>query len=64
MDIEEVAEKDPSAIKIHKIDIRTGLTDKIAEEVVDSLELKGKVRTQGIEQLKKLYTMFTKLDAT
>lgn len=64
MDIEEVAEKDPSAIKVHKIDIRNGLTDKIAEEIVDSLELTGKLRSQGIEQLKKLYTMFNKLDAT
>jgi len=49
MDIEEVAKEDPSAIKIHKIDIRTGLTDKIAEQVIDSLELTGKLRTQGIE---------------
>ena len=44
MDIEEVANEDPSAIKVHTIDIRTGLTQKIAEEVVDSLELKGNLR--------------------
>lgn len=64
MDIEEVAKEDPDAIKVHTIDIRTGLTQKIAEEVVDSLELKGKLREQGIEQLKNLYIMFTKTDAT
>jgi succinyl-CoA synthetase beta subunit len=64
MDIEEVAAKNPDAIKVHTIDIREGLTQKTCEQVVDSLKLTGKLREQGIEQLKKLYTMFTKLDAT
>jgi succinyl-CoA synthetase beta subunit len=64
MDIEEVAKEEPEAIKVHTIDIRIGLTDEIAAKVIDSLQLTGKLRDQGIEQLKKLYKMFNDLDAT
>jgi len=64
MDIEEVAEKDPNAIKVHTIDILKGFSADDAAKVADSLGLKGKLREQGIEQLQKLYNMFLKLDAT
>jgi succinyl-CoA synthetase beta subunit len=49
MDIEEVAKQDPSAIRVHKINILDGFGPKDAEKVVDSLGLKGKTREQGIE---------------
>ena len=65
MDIEEVAEKDPDAIKIHTIDVKIGFSKEDASKIVDSLKLpQGKLREQGIEQLLKLYNMFVKLDAT
>ena len=64
MDIEEVAKEDPDAIKVHTFDIRQGLTKEGATKVADSLQLQGKLRDQGIEQLEKLYNMFVKLDAT
>jgi len=40
------------------------LKDKWATKIVDDLDLSGKTRSQGIEQLKKLYNMFIKVDAT
>ena len=49
MDIEEVAKEDPSAIRIHKINIIDGFNSKDAAIVADSLNLKGKTREQGIE---------------
>lgn len=64
MDIEEVAASDPDAIKVHTIDIREGLSKEAATKIVDSLQLVGKLREQGVEQLLKLYNMFVKLDAT
>lgn len=64
MDIEEVAEKDPNAIKVHTIDVKKGFNATDAAKIADSLNLKGKLREQGIEQLQKLYQMFLKLDAT
>jgi len=44
MDIEEVAEKEPEALKVHPIDMAKGFTKKDAEKIVDSLGLKGKTR--------------------
>jgi succinyl-CoA synthetase beta subunit len=49
MDIEEVAEKSPDAIKVHPIDMRIGFTSQDAEKIVDSLNLKGKLREQGMQ---------------
>ena len=39
MDIEEVAKEDPSAIKVHKIDIVKGFSSADAAKVADSLGL-------------------------
>jgi len=44
MDIEEVAKEDPSAIRVHKIDIVKGFSKADAEKIADSLNLKGKTR--------------------
>lgn len=64
MDIEEVAESDPEAIHVHKINIKQGFHEEDAAKIADNLSLEGKTRSQGIEQLQKLYNMFNKVDAT
>ena len=55
MDIEAVAEEDPSAIHTHTIDLKIGLQESDAQKIVDDLALTGKTRAQGVEQLQKLY---------
>ena len=64
MDIEAVAAEDPSAIRTLSFPLVTELSNKLAEKIVDDLELTGKTRQQGIEQLKNLYKMFLGVDAT
>lgn len=64
MDIEAVAEEDPSAIRTVSFPLQPELDRKLAEQIVDDLELTGKTRDQGVEQLQKLYDMFVKVDAT
>lgn len=64
MDIEAVAAEDPSAIRTLSFPLVTELSNKLAEKIVDDLELTGKTRQQGIEQLKNLYRMFLGVDAT
>ena len=65
MDIEAVAEEDPSAIRTVSFPLqKEGLSTSLAEQIVDDLELTGKTREQGIEQLQKLYNMFVQVDAT
>jgi succinyl-CoA synthetase beta subunit len=64
MDIEAVAAEDPSAIRTLSFPLATELSNKLAEKIVDDLELTGKTRQQGIEQLKNLYRMFLGVDAT
>ena len=64
MDIEAVAEEDPEAINTLSMPLREELTDNDAAKIVDDLDLEGKTREQGIEQLKNLYKMFVKVDAT
>jgi succinyl-CoA synthetase beta subunit len=39
MEIEEVAKKDPKSIIVEPIDIQHGVTNEIADRVIDSLEL-------------------------
>ena len=64
MDIEAVAEEDPAAIRTVSFPLVDSLSNEIAEQIVDDLELTGKTRGQGIEQLQKLYNMFVGVDAT
>jgi len=49
MDIEAVAEEDPTAICTLSMPLRTELTDTDAAKIVDDLDLEGKTREQGIE---------------
>jgi len=64
MDIEEVAEKNPEAIFKEPIDILTGITDKQALKMAENLQFKGPLLQQAAEQIKKLYGLFLKVDAT
>ena len=64
MDIEAVAEEDPAAIRTLSFPLMPELKESFAEQIVDDLDLTGKTRDQGIEQLQKLYGMFVSVDAT
>ena len=64
MDIEAVAEEDPSAIHTLPIRIRKGLSESDAEKICTTLGFEGKTHKQGVEQLLKLYKMFLSVDAT
>ena len=64
MDIEEVAMKNPDKISAIPIDIDSGVTDLLAEQVVDALDLPQNLRSQGKDQVKRLYDLFVAKDAT
>ena len=51
MDIEAVAEEDPSAIRTVSFPLVDELSVQLAEQIVDDLDLTGKTRDQGVEQL-------------
>lgn len=60
--IEDIAEKNPSAIKILPINVKTGLTDKDATKFVEGLGFKGELIKQAVDLLKNLYEAFIKKD--
>lgn len=64
MDIEAVAEETPHLLKTVPIDIYEGVTDKTANEIADFLEFKGPLRKKCAEEVKKLWQLFIKVDAT
>jgi succinyl-CoA synthetase beta subunit len=65
MEIEEVAEKNPEAIHFEPVDVKTGLTHEQAEKIVSKLGFETVEQKQdAVDQLKKLYTLFNKVDAT
>lgn len=64
MDIEAVAEEDPDAINTLTLPLRPEMTEQDAAKICDDLDLVGKTREQGIEQVQKLYKMFLGVDAT
>jgi len=64
MDIEEVAHKDPKAIYKEPIDIGTGVTDAQARKMAGFLNFKGTKQDDAAEQIKRLYKLFLKVDAT
>ena len=51
MDIEEVAKSDPGAIKVHKINIIEGFSEKDALKIVDELGLSdpSTLRKQAVD---------------
>jgi len=64
VDIEEVAEKNPNVIKKVPIDIYKGVTDDIALSVADFLKFDGGMKKDAANQIKNLWKMFLKIDAT
>ena len=64
MDIEAVAEEDPAAIRTLSFPLTQEFPEKLAETIVDDLDLAPETRSQGVEQLQRLYNMFVKVDAT
>lgn len=55
VDIEEVAEKTPDRIKKIPVDIRTGVTDEIANEIAKFLGFEGALGKQCAEQASVLF---------
>ncbi|XP_053325900.1 succinate--CoA ligase [GDP-forming] subunit beta, mitochondrial [Spea bombifrons] len=64
VDIEEVAEKTPELIFKEEIDIFEGVKDSQALRMADNLGFKGPLQQQAADQIKKLYDLFLKVDAT
>merc|ERR1711981_400668 len=62
VDIEEVAEKTPERIKKVPVDIFTGVTDDIANDIAAFLGFEGELQTQCAEQVTRLYNMFINVD--
>merc|ERR1712241_614100 len=62
VDIEEVAEKTPDRIKKVPVDIKTGLTDAMADDIAEFLGFEGDLKAQCSEQVKRLYKMFLNVD--
>lgn len=63
IDIEQVAEEDPSAIaKVH-VDPLLGMEDYLARQLVFGSGINPAARSGAIEMIKKLYTAFVALDA-
>lgn len=64
MDIEEVAEKDPNALKMIPIDIVEGITDAQVAQAADFLGFTGDIKVDAMQQMKNMYQLFLGLDAT
>lgn len=64
MDIEEVAHSHPEALHTEVIDIATGVTDKQARKMAGFLKFEGSKLDVAAEQIKLLYKLFLKVDAT
>lgn len=66
MDIEEVAEKTPEALKKIPIDFTAGINDEQATEAANFVGLNKtpEILSDSVQQIKNLYKMFTALDAT
>lgn len=64
MDIEAVAEENPSAILRIPVDIFKGISNEQAEAIATKLGFNGKNRQDAVDQFKKLYKLFIDRDAT
>ncbi|XP_029550305.1 succinate--CoA ligase [GDP-forming] subunit beta, mitochondrial isoform X1 [Salmo trutta] len=64
MDIEEVADKTPELIFKEVIDIFEGVRDDQALRMAANLGFKGPLERQAADQIKRLYDLFLKVDAT
>ena len=64
MDIEDVAEKNPDAIFKLPINIEKGISDEEALKMANNLQFTGEKAKIAADQIKKLYELFMKVDAT
>ncbi|KAF8766389.1 succinate--CoA ligase [GDP-forming] subunit beta, mitochondrial-like isoform X1 [Argiope bruennichi] len=64
VDIEEVAKETPELIYKEVIDITRGITDSQARNIAQKLKFEGDLLHQAAQQIKKLYDLFIKVDAT
>lgn len=64
VDIEEVAASTPEKIFKIPIDIFDGISTEQAKQMAENLEFKGVALEEATRQIKALYEMFTKVDAT
>jgi len=64
VDIEEVAEKKPDAIFKIPVDIFEGLKESDALQMAKNLQFKGPQLAEAAKQIKNLYELFMKVDAT
>ncbi|TRY60390.1 hypothetical protein DNTS_012019 [Danionella cerebrum] len=64
MDIEEVAATTPELIFKEVIDIFEGVRDDQALRMAANLGFKGELERQAADQIKRLYDLFLKVDAT
>uniref|UniRef100_A0A8C4HYK3 Succinate-CoA ligase subunit beta n=1 Tax=Dicentrarchus labrax TaxID=13489 RepID=A0A8C4HYK3_DICLA len=64
MDIEEVAASTPELIFKEVIDIFQGVQDDQALRMAANLGFKGPLQRQAADQIKRLYDLFLKVDAT
>ncbi|XP_015730849.1 succinate--CoA ligase [GDP-forming] subunit beta, mitochondrial isoform X2 [Coturnix japonica] len=64
VDIEEVAVTSPELIFKEEIDIFEGIQDHQALQMAKNLGFKGPLQQQAADQIKKLYNLFLKIDAT
>ncbi len=61
--IEDLAQKFPDKIITVPVDIREGITDAQAKQMVDGLNV-GVDRKEAAEQIKGLYKLFASCDCT
>ncbi|XP_069875023.1 succinate--CoA ligase [GDP-forming] subunit beta, mitochondrial [Dipodomys merriami] len=64
VDIEEVAASNPELIFKEQIDIFEGIKDSQAQRMAENLGFLGPLKNQAADQIKKLYNLFLKVDAT
>ncbi|KAI5140870.1 Succinate--Coa Ligase [Gdp-Forming] Subunit Beta [Manis pentadactyla] len=64
VDIEEVAASNPELIFKEQIDIIEGIKDSQAQRMAENLGFVGPLTNQAADQIKKLYNLFLKIDAT
>ncbi|XP_060058893.1 succinate--CoA ligase [GDP-forming] subunit beta, mitochondrial isoform X2 [Erinaceus europaeus] len=64
VDIEEVAASNPELIFKEQIDIMEGIKDSQAQRMAENLGFVGPLKNQAADQIKKLYNLFLKIDAT
>ncbi|GAB1291099.1 Succinate--CoA ligase [Apodemus speciosus] len=64
VDIEEVAASSPELIFKEQIDIFEGIKDSQAQRMAENLGFLGSLKNQAADQIKKLYHLFLKIDAT